>query len=366
MIRIRSPGRICLFGEHQDYLGYPIISLAISKYIFLEAQKVNKPVFSIHFPDISTEVDIKLENKELTYKSNRDYIKSGYNLFVREGIKFTRGYDIKIWGNLPINAGVASSSALVIAWLYFLSIISNREINSYNLALQGYYAEVNEFNEAGGMMDHFSSVFGKLIFLQEQVQKPSLNFYNFSLNGFILGNSMEHKSTVDDLRKVKKNSLDSFRILKEIYPDFNKYTTSLAQITPYLDSIEKKFRKKLIGNLSNRDITNNARYLIDNYYKIRNIATESQKLQFYSELGVLLNQHHQNLRDYIGVSTPTIDEMIKKSIQNGALGCKINGSGFGGTMFALAPGNEQTIVEMLTSLGFEAHVLNTSDGVETY
>ena len=172
MIRIRSPGRICLFGEHQDYLGYPIISLAISKYIFLEAQKVNEPVFSIDFPDISTGVEIKLENKELTYESNRDYIKSGYNLFIREGIKFTRGYDIKIWGNLPINAGVASSSALVIAWLYFLSLITNREINSYNLALQGYQAEVKEFNEAGGMMDHFSSVFGKLIFLQEQVQKP--------------------------------------------------------------------------------------------------------------------------------------------------------------------------------------------------
>ncbi|TFG22334.1 MAG: GHMP kinase, partial [Promethearchaeota archaeon] len=281
MIRIRSPGRICLFGEHQDYLGYPIISLAISKYIFLEAQKVNKPIFSIHFPDIETEIEIKLRNKELTYESNRDYIKSGYNLFVRKGIKFPRGYDIKIWGNLPINAGVASSSALIIAWIYFLSLSSNREISSpYNLALQGYNAEVKEFNEAGGMMDHFSSVFGKLIFLQEQAQKPVLNFYDLLLNGFVLGNSMERKSTVDDLRKVKKNSLDSFRILKDIYPNFNKYHTSLVQITPYLDSIEKKFRKKIIGNLSNRDITNSARNLIDNYYKIKDLATESQKNLF--------------------------------------------------------------------------------------
>lgn len=366
MIRIRSPGRICLFGEHQDYLGYPIISLAISKYIFLEAQKVNEPLFSIHFPDIGSEVDIKLENKELTYESNRDYIKSGFNLFVREGIKFPNGYDIKIWGNLPINAGVASSSALVIAWLYFLSLISNRKISSYNLALRGYQAEVKEFNEAGGMMDHFSSVFGKLIFLQEQVQKPSLNFYDLSLNGFVLGNSMECKSTVDDLRKVKKDSLDSFKILKETFPDFNKCDTSLEQVNPYLDCIEKKFRKKIIGNLSNRDITNRAKKIIENYYNIKEMATERQRHQFFSELGELLNQHHQNLRDYIGVSTPTIEEMILKSIQNGALGCKINGSGFGGTMFALSPGNEQIIVEVLASMGFEANVLKTSAGVERY
>ena len=366
MIRIRSPGRICLFGEHQDYLGYPIVSLAISKYIFLEAHKIIEPIFSIHFPDIDTEIEIKLKNQELTYESNRDYIKSGYNLFVREGLQFISGYDIKIWGDLPINAGVASSSALVIAWLYFLSLISNRDINSYNLALQGYQAEVKEFNEAGGMMDHFSSVFGKLIFLQEQVQKPSLNFYDFSLDGFVLGNSMEHKSTVDDLRKVKRNSFDSFKILKEIFPDFNKFDTSLERVTPYLDSIEKKFREKIIGNLSNRDITYKAKKLIDDYYKIKDIALESQKYHFFSELGQLLNQHHQNLRDYIGVSTPTIDEMILKSIQNGALGCKINGSGFGGTMFALSPGNEQIIFELLTSMGFEAHILKTSNGVERF
>ena len=42
MIRIKSPGRICLFGEHQDYLDYPIISMAISKYIYLEAKRISE------------------------------------------------------------------------------------------------------------------------------------------------------------------------------------------------------------------------------------------------------------------------------------------------------------------------------------
>jgi galactokinase len=27
---ISSPGRICLFGEHQDYLGLPVIPMAIN------------------------------------------------------------------------------------------------------------------------------------------------------------------------------------------------------------------------------------------------------------------------------------------------------------------------------------------------
>ena len=29
-MKIITPGRICLFGEHQDYLGLPVIALAIS------------------------------------------------------------------------------------------------------------------------------------------------------------------------------------------------------------------------------------------------------------------------------------------------------------------------------------------------
>ena len=44
MIRIKAPGRICLFGEHQDYLNYPVIAMAISKYIYLEAKKIIEPM----------------------------------------------------------------------------------------------------------------------------------------------------------------------------------------------------------------------------------------------------------------------------------------------------------------------------------
>ena len=366
MIKIRSPGRICLFGEHQDYLGLPVISLAISKYIFLEAKKITKPLFSIHFPDTGIDMEVKLDNKELTYDSNRDYVKSGYNHYIRKGIKFADGYEIKITGDIPINAGVASSSALVIAWLHFLSIISNQEINPYNLALQGYKVEVEEFNEAGGMMDHFTSVFGKLIFLKSQIPQPLLNFYDMSLEGFILGNSMEKKSTVEDLKNVKKLSLQSFEIIKEVMTSFNLFKTSLKDTLPYLESMDKKYSEKIIGNLNNRDITIKAKFLLDEYYKNRENYTKNQRNHFYIQLGSLLNSHHQSLRDNIGVSTKKIEEMVNECIKNGALGTKINGSGFGGTMFALAPENEQTIVNALESLGYESSILKTSKGVESF
>ena len=53
MIRVRAPGRINLFGEHQDYLNYPFIAMAISKYIYLEAKKTSSSYLLIGLPDIN-------------------------------------------------------------------------------------------------------------------------------------------------------------------------------------------------------------------------------------------------------------------------------------------------------------------------
>ena len=263
MIKIKSPGRICLFGEHQDYLNYPIISMAISKYIYLEAKRISDPKFIIRLPDINTSLEIPLNRGELEYTSNRDYLVSGYNRFIRGNHKFNKGYKIRITGDIPINAGVASSSALVIAWLYFLNRISGKELDSFKLAIEGYNTEVKEFEEGGGMMDHFTSVYGNLIYLKSEVPKPNLISYDLSLDGFVLGNSKEKKATVDDLIKTKNASLKSFEILQEIMPQFNQFQTKLEEIEPYLTNIEKQYRQKIIGNIINRDLTYKAKQLID-------------------------------------------------------------------------------------------------------
>ena len=65
MIRIRAPGRICLFGEHQDYLNYPVIAMAISKYIYLEAKRLVEPFLIIELPDINESLEIKLNNQSI-------------------------------------------------------------------------------------------------------------------------------------------------------------------------------------------------------------------------------------------------------------------------------------------------------------
>ncbi|MBY9019587.1 MAG: hypothetical protein KGD67_00920 [Candidatus Lokiarchaeota archaeon] len=367
MIRIKSPGRICLFGEHQDYLDYPIISMAISKYIYLEAKRISEKKLEISLPNLNQFMEIPLNNKELAYNSNRDYLISGYNQFIRKKIRFNKGYNIKITGDIPINAGVASSSALVICWLYFLNIITKRKLEPFQMALEGYNTEVKEFQEGGGMMDHFTSVFGNLIFLKPEDPKPKLKTYDFTLDGFVLGNSMEKKSTVDDLVRTKFSSLKAFEIINSIFPKFNRFDTKLEDIKPYLPSLKEEYKKKIIGNIVNRDITNKAKNLIENHITLvkKGISSDIDH-NFYQKLGTLLNQHQEQLRDNIGISTSKINKIIEECLNTGAFGSKINGSGFGGTMFALFPNNEEILKQSIQKAGGKAYNIKTSYGVEKY
>ncbi len=367
MIRLRSPGRICLFGEHQDYLNYPVIAMAISKYIYLEADRITKPKFIIDLPDIDNIIEIKLNNKELEYNSKRDYLKSGYNQFLRKRIKFFKGYKIRITGDIPIGAGVSSSSALVIAWLKFLNTISNTPLNDFQLAIEGYNTEVKEFGEAGGKMDFFSSTYGGLIHLNST--DLTLEKFNLSLKGLVLGDSLEKKDTVQDLMRVKRNALDSFEALNKIFPNFDRFTSKLDEINPYLPSLKKKFQKLIIGNITNRDLTLKAKKLISNNLSSlanQKLNNSNKILDFNHKFGNLLNEHNKQLMDNIGISTMKINKIVSNCLNNGALGAKINGSGFGGTMFAFLPGNESNLINAIEESGGKAFLIKTSRGVESY
>ena len=69
------------------------------------------------------------------------------------------------------------------------------------------------------------------------------------------------------------------------------------------------------------------------------------------------------LRDLLKVSTDKIDRMIEASLDAGALGAKINGSGGGGCMFAYAPDNPLKIVDAINRSGGNAVIINGEDGV---
>ena len=56
----KAPGRVCLFGDHQDYLGLPIIATTIDKEITIKAIKNNTQEFKIFKKDLDIHDSISL------------------------------------------------------------------------------------------------------------------------------------------------------------------------------------------------------------------------------------------------------------------------------------------------------------------
>ena len=359
--RFRAPGRVCLFGEHQDYLGLPVIAAAIDKYIFIDSEPLTEKKYEIRRPNlIDFPFEFEINEKELTYGKDRalNYLAACYNLIKRKGAVFSHGRKWELTGTIPINAGASSSSAMVICALLAFAHEGNvvHMIDPQKLAILGYKAEVAEFGEAGGMMDHFASAFGGLIAMETNppmlihhspVDKVSLNI--------VLADSGVKKRTVEDLKCVKAAALESIQQISKKIPDFNIYNTPKDIVFEYINDLPENLAKVLKGNIINRDITQKVLAFLNNGDPIT-----------AQTIGPLILQHHKSLSEYVGVSIPKIDEMVEIAMDAGALGAKINGSGFGGTMFAICDKEPTNVKDALESHGFDSWIVTISPGAQKF
>ena len=345
-LEISTPGRICLFGEHQDYLGLPVISMGISLRSIINGHKRQDKQVIVHKPDLGETESFSLN--DLNYTKPRDYFKSGINICQREGLAFSSGFECEIISDVPIKAGTGSSSSIMVGWVKFLSKVADKpaDWDQQKVGELAYKAEVKEFNEPGGMMDQYSTAMGFLIYLQS-TPKINIRQLNLDLGTFVLGNSCEQKDTMGILQRCRNLRLDIIRKIKKLNPNFDLYNYNN---NVDLSSLDEQERILFDGTIQNRDILNNALSEL-----------EKNKLN-HPLIGQLLYDHHQVLRDVLKVSTPKIESMLDAAMNAGALGGKINGSGGGGCMFAYAPENSNEVVKAIKNVGGEAFTVTSDKG----
>ncbi len=348
-IAVSSPGRICLFGEHQDYLGLPVIAAAIGLRFHISAVARRDLRFCIRLHDLAQDVEF-IGNQRLPYMQARDYFRSGFNVIWDRGFRPPHGWDLSVGSAIPMNAGASSSSALTAAWIKFLLIAAgdSSQDDPGAIARLAYQAEVSEFNEPGGMMDHFATVFGHVIYLD--FDRNEVQALQPELGTFVLGDSKQPKDTMGILAALRTTAQEAMTMMRGLHPDFDLRTTPQKEIQPYYAQLPARHAEVLRANMIDRDLLQKARQVL------------AQSPMNHEHLGALLTEHHEQLSRRKRVSTPKIDRMLEAALQAGALGGKINGSGGGGCMFAYAPGNAEAVAEALAAVGGMPYVLEIDEG----
>ncbi|MCF8262113.1 MAG: hypothetical protein K9J12_15155 [Melioribacteraceae bacterium] len=349
-LSVSTPGRICLFGEHQDYLQLPIIAGAISLRISIKGSKRTDRLIFIDLPDINKKESFAIKESQ-NYQNDHDYFRSVVTVLKRDGLTFSNGVNCTVQGEIPINAGTSSSSALIVAWINFMIKMSVQqpEFTAEKIAEIAYRAEVLEFNEAGGMMDQYSTAVGGIIGLKT-FPKLNLKKFDVTLGNFVLANSGEPKDTQNILRRVKNGVLDIVKMLETTDENFSLQTVKINNIDDYKTKLTSEQIILLKGTIRNREITKQAEDLL-------------QQPNFdHLHFGALLSEQHEILSGTLKISTPKIDRMIETALAKGALGAKINGSGGGGCMFAYAPDNAEEIKSALEVISKETFVVSIGEG----
>jgi len=350
---VKAAGRICLFGDHQDYLGLPIIACAINRFITLRAVPNNSEMFVLEMPDINTSRQFSIhENFEQFQKG--DHVASVIKVLKRYGCLPNKGYNIHINSTIPINAGLSSSSALVVAWVCFLleTFGCNQSINEELIAKIAYEAEVTEQQSPGGRMDQYTIAIGGIIFLETN-DKASYKKIEAELEGLIIGESGIPKNTIGLLSDLKSKAIRSIEMIKKNVAGYQIEAAKLSDVDAYAHLLPEELIPFFYAAVKNYTITKRA-------YKII-----CDKTINYKYLGQLMNEHHQVLKDVLKITTPKIDGMIDAALTAGAYGAKIVGSGGGGSICVIAPIEKQQIVidNIIKAGGKDAYQVSVTQGI---
>ncbi len=365
IVKVSTPSRLCLFGEHQDYLGLEVVALAINLRFRATVTPRDDGKLSVRLRDSRIKALGQINDRNLyeetvidltqpiRYSSNRDYIKSAVNLLIKEGVGLWPGWNVVMDSEIPIGKGMCSSTTMIMALLK--GLMEATEAPGRNdpdvLADLGFRAEVVEFGEPGGMMDHFTSAYGRLV---------NLSFYDgvhpsrlsTRIPGcFVLFDSLKDKDTIRVLATAKKPVLEALELLNPYGVHSVRDFYEVPERLSVLNKLSADYRQKLFAS-------------IDNYAILREAVWMMRTSQFDdARFGQLLTRHHKNLRDGLGISTPEVEAILSAAAGAGALGGKINGSGGGGCCFVYCKDEDvQQVLDAVQALGYPGMLVSPDDG----
>ena len=316
-ISTEANGRVNLLGEHLDYNGGSVLPLQINRSIkvLLEDNNTNEIIINSR------------QYKEQIIVTPDFQKQNGWSDFVIGSCKIIANrYKVKISkiilnidSNLPIGIGLSSSAATTISTLRALIKKYNIEVTDEELVDLALQVEKNFVKVGGGIMDQFTSIYGKLdsiLFLntlnKEYELIPLLPDYKFLIidsgESRILSNSnFNHKKNLCEI-VAKKLNVNYLCEIKELNNEIQKQLTN----------DELKIAKHVI--LENSRVEKGKSFLLQ---------------KDYVSFGRLMTESHLSLKNNYEVSTINLDKLVDLANTFGALGSKLTGAGFGGAIVTL-------------------------------
>ena len=307
-----------LIGEHTDYSGGLALPFAVAYGVTVTARSLAEPLIKARALDLDEQ-----DSFGLTAIAPGE----GWRAFVR-GVAYElqaggaslSGAELEITGNLPVGAGLSSSAALSLALYLALAAVSGVGDREWiDIARLCQRVEHEWVGAQTGLLDPLASLSGVA---HEAVL---IDFQTLELEPVPL-----------DLGGCVLVVLDSGERHTNADSGYNQRCLECAEAAHRMGA--ETLRDALIQDLHMLPDTlaRRAKHVISENGRVMQ-AVEAIRDGNLERLGRLLDASHASLRDDFDVSTPALEAAVAQLKNAGAIGARLIGGGFGGSVLALMP-----------------------------
>ncbi|MFT7287816.1 MAG: galactokinase [Halieaceae bacterium] len=311
-----APGRVNLIGDHTDYSGGLAMPMAVNLYTVAAAAPAKSgDNINIRSSGQAQAASFACGSIPTPQGDWADYLRGVYAGYMARGIGVPP-MDIMISGNLPIGAGLSSSASLEICFALLIEAISGHTLNAADRAALCQKAEHDYAGVPCGILDQ-SAIANARAGHAMLLDCRSLEFEYLPMSAApllaVVDSGVRHQLAdggyADRLREVRAAEAVMGKSLRDCdAQDLQELTDSTLQ--------------------------RRARHVLSENQRVRAFAGAIRSTDF-AEAGRILFASHQSLAEDFAVSCAELDALVALAAEAGALGARMTGGGFGGSMVCL-------------------------------
>ncbi len=327
---ISVPGRVNLIGEHIDYHDLPVLPMAIQRKVSIRFENRTDALIRATSPGYGDRQFSLADAGAFPPGDWGNYVKAAVQMISRRWT-LAHGIDAVVASDLPVAAGLSSSSALLTG--FALALLRANEVQPTVDELMQLLPEGEQYvGTRGGGMDH-AAVLASRAGCALLVHFAPFQFEPIPIPpgwAFLVAHSLTVAEKSGGLKaEYNARRTAGFEALQSL--GFSSFRAALQE------NCDEQLAARA-GSLSD----NQRDAFLHVISETRRVEAGVAALRGDDPVafGRLLSHSHASLRDRLHVSNGALDELVGRSLQAGALGARVTGAGFGGCAIILCKNTE--------------------------
>ncbi len=354
---VSAPGVLRLIGEHTANADGCFLALPFNHRLAIALSPRRDSSIRFYAADLNERKRTNISN--LKYKREdrwSNYVKGALAVRAAEG-SLSRGYNITIWGDIPMDLGLGSATALTCAAVRAISIAVGVDHGDEALERDVVAVDRLYFERQSRVSDYLATIRSSaaaLVHVDAGTDQTDAIPLPFGSTRVLLTDSRVPRPPVDTELATRT-------------ADCAKGLSILGGATKGLRAYDVNDLEEYMGIMPEH-VRRHCSFFLDEILRVREAkeAALHGDLQSFSKA---LNRSQTGLRNHYEISCPEVDWLVKRSLEiEGVYASRLTGKGFGGCIVTLLENDSydeyrQRLDEYERIFGFKPVVWDVEPGL---